>query len=71
MHFSVEKYIKYKTYCFLVSAGRPPLGQMPFMETPEGKFLAQSGAIMRYICKKAGNSSVNYLSVNNMTCAVL
>ena len=38
----------------LFSAGRPPLGQMPFLVTPEGKILAQSGAIMKYICKKAG-----------------
>ena len=39
---------------YLFSAGRPPLGQMPFIVTPEGKYLAQSGAIMRYICKKGG-----------------
>ena len=38
----------------LFSAGRPPLGQMPFLVTPEGKILAQSGAIMKYIWKKAG-----------------
>ena len=42
-------------YCF-ISAGRPPLGQMPFIVTPEGKCLAESGAIMKYICKKAGNN---------------
>ncbi|CAH3180261.1 unnamed protein product [Porites evermanni] len=36
--------------------GRPPLGQMPFLVTPEGKILAQSGAIMKYICKKSGLS---------------
>ena len=35
-------------------AGRPPLGQMPFLVTPERKILAQSGAIMKYICKKSG-----------------
>ena len=38
----------------MFSAGRPPLGQMPFLVTPEGKVLAQSGAIMKYIWKKAG-----------------
>ena len=27
---------------------------MPFLVTPEGKILAQSGAIMKYIWKKAG-----------------
>ena len=27
---------------------------MPFLVTPEGKVLAQSGAIMKYIWKKAG-----------------
>ncbi|XP_073251979.1 glutathione S-transferase-like [Porites lutea] len=37
-------------------SGRPPLGQMPFLVTPEGKILAQSGAIMKYIWKKAGLS---------------
>ena len=41
----------------LFSAGRPPLCQMPFVVTPEGKILAQSGAIMKYICKKAGNKT--------------
>ncbi|XP_073251801.1 glutathione S-transferase-like isoform X1 [Porites lutea] len=35
-------------------SGRPPLGQMPFIVTPEGKILAQSGAILKYICKKGG-----------------
>ena len=38
-----------------VSAGRPPLGQMPYMVTPEGKTLAQSGTITKYICKKGGD----------------
>ena len=37
---------------FSVSSGRPPLGQMPFIVTPEGKILAQFGTIMKYICKK-------------------
>ena len=41
-------------FCFIISAGRPPLGQMPFLVTPEGKILGQSGAIMKYICRKAG-----------------
>ena len=38
-----------------VLAGRPPLGQMPYIVTPEGKTLAQSGTIMKYICKKGGD----------------
>ena len=44
----------YIFFVLTVSAGRPPLGQMPFIVTPEGKVLAQSGAIMKYICKKGG-----------------
>ncbi|XP_073252273.1 glutathione S-transferase-like isoform X2 [Porites lutea] len=36
------------------ASGRPPFGQMPFIVTPEGKILAQSGTIMKYICKKGG-----------------
>ena len=47
---------KFETlFCFIISAGRPPLGQMPFLVTPEGKILGQSGAIMKYICREAGN----------------
>ena len=47
---------KFETlFCFIISAGRPPLGQMPFLVAPEGKILGQSGAIMKYICRKAGN----------------
>ena len=42
-------------YRYLVSAGRPPFGQMPFIETPEGKHIAMSGTITKYICKKGGN----------------
>ncbi|CAH3155181.1 unnamed protein product [Porites lobata] len=38
------------------ASGRAPFGQMPFLVTPEGKVLAQSGAIMKYICKKGGMS---------------
>ncbi|KAJ7389533.1 hypothetical protein OS493_030918 [Desmophyllum pertusum] len=38
------------------ASGRAPLGQMPFIVTPEGKALAQSAAIMKYICRKAGLS---------------
>ncbi|CAH3197144.1 unnamed protein product, partial [Porites evermanni] len=34
------------------ASGRPPLGQMPFLVTPEGKILGQSGAIMKYICRQ-------------------
>ena len=46
---------KFETlFWFIISAGRPPLGQMPFLVTPEGKILGQSGAIMKYICRKAG-----------------
>ena len=51
--FSVEEIPTY--YYFSVSAGRPPFGQMPFIVTPEGKTLAQSGTIMKYICKKGGD----------------
>ena len=42
-------------YYFSVLAGRPPLGQMPYIVTPEGKTLAQSGTITKYICKKGGD----------------
>ena len=42
-------------YYFSVSAGRPPLGQMPYIVTPERKTLAQSGTITKYICKKGGD----------------
>ena len=42
-------------YYFSVSAGRPPLGQMPFILTPEWKILGQSGTITKYICKKGGD----------------
>nr|XP_058952801.1 glutathione S-transferase-like [Pocillopora verrucosa] len=38
------------------ASGKPPLGQMPFIVTPEGKTLAQSDAILKYICKKGGLS---------------
>ncbi|XP_073252276.1 probable glutathione S-transferase 9 isoform X2 [Porites lutea] len=41
------------------ASGRPPLGQMPFIVTPEGKILAQSGTIMKYICKKGGLCPAN------------
>ena len=38
---------KFETlFCFIISAGRPPLGQMPFLVAPEGKILGQSGAII-------------------------
>ena len=30
------------------------MGQMPFLVTPEGKVLGQSGSIMKYICKQGG-----------------
>ncbi|XP_073251573.1 glutathione S-transferase-like [Porites lutea] len=38
------------------ASGRAPFGQMPFLVTPEGNVVAQSGAIMKYICKKGGVS---------------
>ncbi|XP_073252278.1 probable glutathione S-transferase 5 [Porites lutea] len=41
------------------ASGRPPLGQMPFIVTPEGKILAQSSTIMKYICKKGGLCPAN------------
>ena len=47
----------------LILAGRSPLGQMPFLITPEGKILGQSGAIMKYICKKGGKQ--NYILYGN------
>ena len=47
----------------LILAGRSPLGQMPFLVTPEGKILGQSGAIMKYICKKGGKQ--NYIPYGN------
>ncbi|XP_078384007.1 hematopoietic prostaglandin D synthase-like [Oculina patagonica] len=36
------------------ASGRSPFGQMPFIVTPEGKALGQSGAIMKYICRQGG-----------------
>ncbi|KAL9962486.1 hypothetical protein ACROYT_G031591 [Oculina patagonica] len=38
------------------ASGRPPLDQMPFIVTPDGKVLGQSCAIMKYICRQAGLS---------------
>lgn len=38
------------------ASGRPPLGQMPFLITPEEKVIGGSVAIMKYICRKAGLS---------------
>ena len=40
---------------FFVSAGRPPFDELPYIVTPEGKILGQSGAICKYICKKGGD----------------
>ena len=37
-----------------MSAGRPPLGQAPFLVTPDGKVLGQSQAIMKYVCRIGG-----------------
>ena len=43
-------------FCFfVVSAGRPPFDELPYIVTPEGKILGQSGAICKYICKKGGD----------------
>ncbi|PFX16275.1 Glutathione S-transferase 1 [Stylophora pistillata] len=36
--------------------GRPPLGQAPFLVTPDGKVLGQSQAIMKYVCRIGGLS---------------
>ena len=41
----------------LVSAGRPPFDELPYIVTPEGKILGQSGPICKYICKKGGDVS--------------
>jgi len=38
------------------ASGRPPLGQIPFLVTPEGKVIGQSGAIMKYLSRKGGLS---------------
>ena len=56
INFSLEEIptFYYFSVCS-VSAGRPPLGQMPFIVSPEGITLAQSGTIMEYICKKGGD----------------
>ena len=65
---------KFETlFCFIISAGRPPLGQMPFLVTPEGKILGQSGAIMKYICRKAGKPPPGggYSTDNNALCTHL
>ena len=37
-----------------MSAGRPPLGQAPFLVTPDGKVLGQSQAITKYVCRIGG-----------------
>lgn len=42
---------------FFFSAGRPPFGQMPFLEFGDGKILAQSGAICKFVCGLAGIST--------------
>ena len=47
-------FLKNEDFLLLILAGRAPFGQMPFLVTPEGKVLAQAGAIMKYICKKGG-----------------
>ena len=43
-------------FFFGKTAGRPPLGQIPFIITPEGKILGQSNAIAKFICKQGGKS---------------
>ena len=44
-------------FSFFVSAGRPPFGHLPYIVTPEGKILGQSGSVTKYICKKGGDLS--------------
>ncbi|CAH3186622.1 unnamed protein product [Porites evermanni] len=36
------------------ASGRPPFGHLPYLVTPEGKILGQSGSVTKYICKKGG-----------------
>ena len=39
---------------FFTSAARPPFGQMPFLVLPDGKILAQSFAICKFVCALGG-----------------
>ena len=50
-----EKFNPFFLFFFVVSAGRPPFDELPYIVTPEGKTLGQSGAICKYICKKGGD----------------
>ena len=50
-----EKFNPFFLFFFVVSAGRPPFDELPYIVTPEGKILGQSGAICKYICKKGGD----------------
>ena len=36
-------------------AGRPPFGQVPFLVLPEGKALAGSSTICKFVCALGGN----------------
>ena len=47
--------IYFKLFCSL-SAGRPPFGQMPFLEFEDGRIISQSGAVARFACGLAGNN---------------
>ena len=40
-----------------VTGELPLRDQMPFLVTPEGKVLAQSTTLMKYICKQGGTLS--------------
>ncbi|CAH3143812.1 unnamed protein product, partial [Pocillopora meandrina] len=50
IRFTREEWVKEK------ESGRPPLGQVPFLVTPDGKVLGQSQAIMKYVCRIGGLS---------------
>nr|XP_058952799.1 glutathione S-transferase 1-like [Pocillopora verrucosa] len=50
IRFTREEWVKEK------ESGRPPLGQAPFLVTPDGKVLGQSQAIMKYVCRIGGLS---------------
>ena len=48
---------------FLISAGRPPFGKMPFLEFEDGKILAESGAMCKFVCGLAGVATVKYSDI--------
>ena len=55
----VKKFLSlfFYPFSFFVSAGGPPFGHLPYIVTPEGKILGQSGSVTKYICKKGGDLS--------------